>query len=199
MGHGWAQVPAGDAVRRPSGALGRGFVRKDAAPWGPQRSFVEIECSVDLGVGRETGVDIGFAEEIEGENGVGDEAAPEVERESGVNTGEAGDKVGFEGVDCFFSRVCAVVVGGGELMLDIFTFEEGAERCGAFVVGDLEGGFETAFLELIEDGTVATQQFAGGAGLQGLGEDGIRVLDEGNHDVFVAPAGRDGKTACLVG
>ena len=51
VGHGWAQVPAGDAVRRPGGALGRGFIREDAAAWGPQRRFVEIECTVDLGVG----------------------------------------------------------------------------------------------------------------------------------------------------
>ena len=38
-----------------------------------------------------------------------------MERESGVDTGEAGDEVGFESVYRFFSRVCAVVVGGGRV------------------------------------------------------------------------------------
>ena len=64
-----------------------------------------------------------------------------MERESGVNTGEAGDEVGLKGVDYFFCWVCAVVVGWCELMLDLFVFEEGAERFGTFVVSDLEGGF----------------------------------------------------------
>ena len=37
-------------------------------------------------------------------------------------------------------------------MLDVVVFKEGFERGGAFVVCDLECGFQTTFNQLIEDG-----------------------------------------------
>ena len=50
----------------------------------------------------------------------------------------------FNGVDGFYSRVCAVIVRRGELMVDFVELEESLETCWAFVVGDLKKGFESA-------------------------------------------------------
>ena len=46
----------------------------------------------------------------------------------GVNTGETGNKMRFNGVDGFYSRVCAVIVRRGELMVDFVELEESFSR-----------------------------------------------------------------------
>ena len=85
-----------------------------------------------------------MSEKIKGEGGVGDKPAPEMKREGGVDAGETGYKMRFEGVDGLFGGVCSVVVWRGKLVVDIVKFEEGLETRRAFVVGDLKEGFESA-------------------------------------------------------
>ena len=75
---------------------------------------------------------------------MGDKSAPEMEGKGRVNTGETGYKMCFEGVDSFLSRVCAVVVWRGELVVDVVKFEEGLETCWTFVVYDLKNGHKDA-------------------------------------------------------
>ena len=48
----------------------------------------------------------------------------------------------LERVDGFLGGVGAVIVGG-ELVFNVVELEEGTEGGGAFIVGDLEGGFQT--------------------------------------------------------
>ena len=74
-----------------------------------------------------------------------------------------------------------------------------AEGSRAFLVGDLEDGFEATLHEGCENVVITTQQFSGGAGLQWLGKDAVGVLHVGYHDVFVTFTGSDRKVICLVG
>ena len=67
-----------------------------------------------------------------------------MEWEGRFNTGKTCNKMYFEGVYDFFSRVCAVVVWRGELVVDFIEFKEGLETCWAFIVCYLEHGFEPA-------------------------------------------------------
>ena len=76
VGHCWAKIPASDTMWGPGGTLSWGLIREDAASWWSKRGFVEVECTVDLGVGRKIGVDVGFTKEVKGEYGVWDKAAP---------------------------------------------------------------------------------------------------------------------------
>ena len=56
--------------------MGGGFVGEDSTIRRAKRGFVEVEGTVDLGVRREIRIDVRLAEEIEGEDGIGDEATP---------------------------------------------------------------------------------------------------------------------------
>ena len=55
--HGGAKIPAVEAVGRPGFAVFGFFVGYDAAAWWTERCAVEIEGTVDLGVGGKLGVD----------------------------------------------------------------------------------------------------------------------------------------------
>ena len=59
-------------------------------------------------------VKVGAVQKVEGEEGVGEELAPEMERKSGVNAGEPGNEMAFESVNGLLSRVGVVIVGGGQ-------------------------------------------------------------------------------------
>ena len=65
---------------------------------------------------------------------MGEEAAPQVEGERGIDAGQPGDEVALECVDGFFGRVSAVIVGGGKLVCDAMFCEDGIECLGAFIV-----------------------------------------------------------------
>ena len=57
--------------------------------------MIMVECAVNLGVGRQERVDEGLAEQIEGDDGLRENAVPKVEREDAVSAAKAGDEVGF--------------------------------------------------------------------------------------------------------
>ena len=80
-------------------------------------------------------------EEVESEDGERDEAAPEMDGESRIDTGEACNEVGFKCVNCLIFRVGAVVIRGCELVFNVIDFEEILKGCRAFVVSDLEDWF----------------------------------------------------------
>ena len=119
--------------------------------------------------------------------------------EEWVRAGEAGDEVTLPGVDCLLCWIGAMAIGGGELVGDVVSSEEGFEGLGAFVVAFLEDGGESPVLQLVVYGGVGADELGLRSGFDGCGHDGVRISNEGHHDVFVSSAGRDGKTAGLVG
>jgi len=60
-------------------------VGDDATAWWTERCAVEIEGTVDLGVGGELGVDTRAAQEVQGDLGLGEEFVPEGQREVGID------------------------------------------------------------------------------------------------------------------
>ena len=71
MVEGWAKVPSICTMRGPSLGGGGFFVDNDADSWGCEGCACEIEGTLELGIGREFGVEARGAEEIEGEFGLG--------------------------------------------------------------------------------------------------------------------------------
>jgi hypothetical protein len=111
--------------------------------WGP----IKIECTVELGPGRQVGVEAGAAQEVESEECLGDKSIPEMKREVFVDTAEAGDEVVLEGADGTLGGVAAVDARRGKLEVDVLGTEELLEGLGAFVVKALEEGLEAGGTE----------------------------------------------------
>jgi hypothetical protein len=59
---GWASVPTIQRMRRPGGAVGGFVMDEDANARWCDRSPIEIIAAMELGIGRELGVDAGAAE-----------------------------------------------------------------------------------------------------------------------------------------
>lgn len=62
--HCWADVPTFNCVWGPRFADGGGFVDEDSGSWWGKRRSIEVEGAVDLGPGREFGVDSGGPKEV---------------------------------------------------------------------------------------------------------------------------------------
>ena len=84
-----------------------------------------------------------------------------MEWETGVDTGEPSDEMGFECVDRFFGGVGAVVVGRDKLKGDAVLREETLESVGALVVALLEDGGEAAEFEVGVDLGVRLDEVGG--------------------------------------
>ena len=78
---------------------------------------------------------------------MGDEPAPEVEGEEGIDTGKASNKMALESINRLFCRVSAVIIRWDQLVCDFVEAEEGFEGFRALVFTFLEDGGEAAFLE----------------------------------------------------
>jgi hypothetical protein len=61
---GWADVPSIDCMRRPRGSNSGCFVDEDADSWGCNWDAVEVVVAVDLGPGRQFGIDTRATHEI---------------------------------------------------------------------------------------------------------------------------------------
>ena len=73
---------------------------EDFGAGGGKGCLVVVEGAVELGFGREFGVDARRAHEIEGGDGLVKKAAPEMKWEVGISGAEQGNQVIFEGGDC---------------------------------------------------------------------------------------------------
>ena len=78
---------------------------------------------------------------------MGDEPAPEVQGEEGIDTGKASNKMALESIDRLFCRVSTVIIRRDQLVCDFVEAEEGFEGFWALVITFLEDGGEAAFLE----------------------------------------------------
>jgi len=92
----------------------------------------------DLSIGGELGVDPGSAEEVQGDEALGEQPIPQVEREVGGQAAEASNQMIFEGADGPFGRVPAVDARWYQLVLDANGRHVSFEYVRAFVVEPLE-------------------------------------------------------------
>lgn len=159
---------------------------------------VEVEGPMDLGPGRKIGVDAGAAHEVEGQNGLGQKAAPEMEGEALVCGAEAGNEVVLESTDCPFGRIAAMDAGGGELEINVGFMEETFEGGGGFVVHALEARSEAMGGEYGVSGFVGGEDGCCRLGLHGLGVDEVGVVAVDDEELGVALAGRENETTRLV-
>ncbi len=85
---------------------------------------IVVERTVDLGVGRQEVVDTGLAKQIEGDDGLREDAVPEIEREVAVSAAKAGDEVVFKRADGALGCVATVDVWRGKLKVNLGTVHE---------------------------------------------------------------------------
>jgi hypothetical protein len=110
MVHSRSDVPTVDSMGSPRGANGRFLVAHHASSWRGKWHSVEVEGAMNLGVGRELGIDPRTSEEIERDEGLGEKTVPQVERKIGIGAAESGDEVVFEGSDGAFCGVATMEV-----------------------------------------------------------------------------------------
>ena len=117
------------------GASVRWFLMDEDADagWGDWCS-VEIKGTVDLGVGRELGIESRASEKVESEESLREKLVPEMEREIGVGAAEAGDEVIFESSNGALSGVATMEAWWDELKIDALGLHVGLEEVGSFVV-----------------------------------------------------------------
>lgn len=97
---------------------------EDADAGGSDGGAIEIKGTVELGPGRQTRVQAGAAEQVQGEKGLRKEAIPEVKWKVLVGAAEAGDEMVLESTDCAFGGVAAMGVGRHKLKVNAFLCHE---------------------------------------------------------------------------
>jgi hypothetical protein len=195
---GRANVPAVFSVGGPRGSLGGLDVNEDAGAWGRYRCAIEVIVAMHLGPGRQLWVDAGATQEVESEDGLWEQAVPQVEREVRIGAAQASDEVVLESADGAFGRIGAVNTRWDELEVNVFIVEELPESSGALVVEALELGAEAGTNKPIVDGLVRDED--GGTRLvgHGLSMDGVAVEVIQDEQLVVAGAGWKDETARLV-
>ena len=86
------------------------FIDDNCGAHGCEWCCVEVEVAKNLVVGGEFRIYPGSAQHVEGKNCLGNQAAPEVWRETLISTLQDGDAVSFECLDGPFGEVVAVVI-----------------------------------------------------------------------------------------
>lgn len=172
------------------------FVDENFGAKGAEGSVIEVEGTVELCLGRESGIDAGGTEEIEGEKDLGQETAPEMEWEVRIGAAENGDEMALEGLDDRFSGVAVVDMGWRKLEVNIMVSEEFAEVGGGFVVKLLEARLEATGDKYIIHNLVGGADSLPGSVLHGFSDDGVAVMVVDDEEVVVvATGGRDKELA----
>jgi hypothetical protein len=145
------------------------------------------------------GLETQLAEEIECDDGNGNEAIPLGGRVAGGSGVPDGNEVFLEGTDGVLDRVVAAVgVGGSELEVIAMGAQEGLELVGGFIVKALVPGWKTFCREFGVDCLVGAEERGARAIEEGLSEDEIAVMVVGDHDVAIAGGRGDKVGAGLV-
>ena len=111
-----AHVPRFLAVRGPRGASVWSLMQKYASSGRSQRSAIEIENAVDLGMSGEFGVNTRRAQKVQSEFCLRNKLVPEPDWEARVSGAKAGDEVILPCADGTFSCVDAMVMRLNELI-----------------------------------------------------------------------------------
>ena len=195
---GRANVPAVHAMGSIGATAGRLLMDNSLGAWWGKGVIVVAEDSIDLGMGRQFGIDSRSPEEVEGQFCSWNKTVPEMEWEVGVSAAEACNEVIFEGANGAFSRVAAMDAGRGQLEVDICFVEEVFEGLGAFIVEALEVGFESCFSKAAVHSFIGGNNAGGLSVFEGLSKDVVAVVVIKDEDVEVASAGGDWKLSSLV-
>ena len=105
---------------------------------GSKRCFVEVELAEQLCPGRKFRIDARAADDVEAEDGLGQQMIPKVQWEVFVNAAEASDEVVFESADCAFSSIVTMHARWNKLKVHVFFVHECFEHGRAFIVEALE-------------------------------------------------------------
>ena len=88
------------------------------------------------------------AEQIEGEDCLGDETVSFLGWEFGVTRGQSSAEMILEGANCTFRGVAAMVIWGDKLEVDIVFVEGALHSAGAFFVENVESGSCAVLLQM---------------------------------------------------
>ena len=105
----------------------------------------------------------------------------------------------FEPSDCPFSKVVAMIVGVGKLVMKLFGFNECDEFLGNFVDNSLKCWNNSCLFLLVVAKGVAGDEMVDLASFDGCCKDGIAVIIVENEDVAVAWAGNERESVWEVG
>ena len=106
---GRTEVPPLDSMWSPCSPVRGSLVDQDLGSGRCQWGAVEIKSSVELRFRRQTRIDGRWAEKVQGEEGLWEEAIPQVKGKVGIGACKGGDEVVLEGANGFLCRVVAVV------------------------------------------------------------------------------------------
>ena len=116
-------------------------------PGRSKRRFTEIKNAVNHCVGTDPRIETGGTEEVEGDDGMGEEEIPSVLWKILVSAVEDGNKMIFESLDGAFSRITAMVPGGNQLIVERFVLLNDTDKFVRNLVIELEklGGETSKF------------------------------------------------------
>ena len=107
--------------------------------------------SFDVCVHRELWVDATWADQVQSDFNLGEDEAPQAEREFWVGGGEAGDEMILVGADSTFRGIASMAMWRCELEIDVLFMHVVAKCLACFVVELLQFRFETRFFEAVEN------------------------------------------------
>jgi hypothetical protein len=194
----WTQVETAFGVGCPCASSRWFFMDEDANTGRCEWRLVEIEDAINLGLGGETRVDARGPEEVQSEKRLREQPVPKVERKVWVGAAQPSDEMVFEGADGTFGCIRAVVVRRYQLIVDMICGHLLEESSGGFVVQSNVLRGEATGAEGIEDSFVGGGAVGAGAGLHGLGKDGVAVVVVDDQDIVAAGVRRGDETACEV-
>lgn len=149
---GGTDVPAVKCVRGPSATIAGLDVDEHFGAGWSKRGAVVIERAMDLGPSGESRIDSRSSEQVQGEDGMGHQPVPKMERKVGVSAGKASDKMILERADGTFSGVGSVDARGNKLEVDVLLVHEFLQNAGALIVEALELGSQASMDEAVVDG-----------------------------------------------
>jgi hypothetical protein len=198
MVEGRTKVETGDGMRGPGVAVGWFFMDEDTCARRGQGRAVVVEGAMDLGIGRETGIDAGPTKEVEADECLWEKTIPEMEGKVRVRAAKASNEVIFERANCAFGSIAAVDARWGKLVIDVLGLHVVLEGGGGFIVKLLEVGLETVRGEEGGAALVGSKDGGSGAAGHGLDVDIVAVIIVEYQQVGVAGTGGAEKAAHLV-
>ena len=121
-----------------------------------------------------------------------------MEGKIGVGAAEASNEVVLEGGDCALCWVGAMIIGGNKLEDCIIGGKIRLHSFGAFVVEYVIRWVKVRGCDALMEMLSGANELMLGAVLDGFAQDGVGILDEHDHDVFVAETGGLSEAASLI-
>ena len=142
------QIPSFRAVRAPSLPDGGWFVHQDFCSRRSQRVSVEIECTVEGLVSRETRVKPRRPQQVESDHGLRDQSIPKVHREVRIARRQSCNQVRLERLDRAFGSVRSVQVWGHQCERNALLLKVRYESLWALIIQELYLGCEPALRKM---------------------------------------------------